>query len=195
MTEPRRLVLGSGSPYRAALLEHLGLSFEQRSPEIDEGRHGDESPSALVVRLAAEKARAAGAGLDDALVIGCDQLACLDGHVLGKPGDRAGAIAQLRAGSGRRVGFLVGLALLDTRTGALAERLETVDVVFRNLSAAEIERYVDRDRPWDCAGAFRAEGLGIALFEAIEGRDPNTLVGLPLIALAELLREAGVPLP
>lgn len=195
MTARRRLLLGSGSPYRAELLERLGLAFEQRSPDIDEGRRDGESPRTLVMRLAAMKARAAGAGTDDALVIGCDQVACIGERILGKPGDRAGAIAQLRQASGRRVHFLVGLALLDTRTGSLAGRLETVDAVFRDLCAAEIERYVERDRPWDCAGSFRAEGFGITLFEAIEGRDPNALVGLPLIALAELLRDTGIALP
>ncbi|WP_440995430.1 Maf family protein [Arhodomonas sp. SL1] len=193
--QPRRLILGSGSPYRAALLRRLGVAFSQRAPQVDESVHPGESAEDYVLRLAREKARAASVDEEDALVIGCDQAACLEERILGKPGDREAAVRQLLASSRRRVRFRVGLAILDTRTGNAEAALERLDVIFRALTRAEVERYVDHDQPWDCAGSFRAEGMGVTLFRALEGRDPNTLIGLPLIALCERLRAAGFALP
>ncbi len=194
MTQPN-LILGSGSPYRAALLERLGIAFEQRAPDIDERQVAGEAPAAYVRRLAEEKACAAAIDAADALVIGCDQIACLDDAIIGKPHDEAAAVAQLQRASGRCVRFLVGLALHDTRTAHTESRVEHLDAHFRELDSGEIERYVRRERPLDCAGSFRAEGLGISLFSRLEGDDPNTLIGLPLIALCDMLRDRGWALP
>ncbi|WP_435101339.1 Maf family protein [Arhodomonas sp. AD133] len=189
------LILGSGSPYRAALLERLGIAFEQRAPDIDERPVAGEAPADYVRRLAENKARAAAVDTVDALVIGCDQIACLDGTIIGKPHDETAAVAQLQRASGRCVRFLVGLALHDTRTAHTDSRVEHIDAHFRELESTEIERYIQRERPFDCAGSFRAEGLGISLFRRLEGDDPNTLIGLPLIALCDMLRDRGWALP
>lgn len=190
MTNPPPLILASGSPYRAALLERLGLPFEQCRPGADEGlRHG-ETPEAYVARLAQSKARAV--RRPDAVVIGSDQAAVLDGKVLGKPGTPERAVEQLLAASGRRVHFLTGLCVLDDRDGRAWTDVVTYDVVFRDIGADAARRYVERDQPLDCAGSFKAEGLGIALFERMEGSDPTALVGLPLIRLVDFLRQAGL---
>lgn len=190
-----RLILASTSAYRRALLERLGLPFDTARPDVDETPLSDETPQALAVRLARAKAEAV---LDptqpDDWVIGSDQVAELDEEPLGKPGSTARAEAQLRAMSGREVRFLTAVCL----AGPGGRRLEALDVTtvhFRPLSNGEIARYVDRERPLDCAGSFKSEGLGITLFEAIENRDPTALVGLPLIATARLLREAGFVAP
>lgn len=190
-----QLVLGSGSPYRAQLLQRLGLEFSVRPPEVDETRHAGEPPTRYVQRLAAEKAQRAAESLPEAVSIGCDQAALLDEAILGKPGGADAAAAQLQRCNGRRVRFLVGLAIHDNRTAATSVRLEWLDATFRDLEPAEIARYVERDRPFDCAGSLRVEGLGISLLDELAGRDPNTLIGLPLIALCEMLREHGLELP
>lgn len=190
-----RLILASTSAYRRALLERLGLPFDTARPDVDETPLSDETPQALAVRLARAKAEAVlDPGQPDLWVIGSDQVAELDEEPLGKPGSTARAEAQLRAMSGREVRFLTAVCL----AGPGGRRLEALDVTtvhFRPLSNGEIARYVDRERPLDCAGSFKSEGLGITLFEAIENRDPTALVGLPLIATARLLREAGFVVP
>lgn len=189
-----RLILASSSRYRAALLERLGLPFTAASPDVDESRRPGERPDALVRRLSRAKAEAAAAGLDGpALVIGSDQVAVLGDAVLGKPGTEARARAQLAALSGERVRFLTGLCLLSAPGGDAQETVVDTEVWFRRLERAEIADYVARERPLDCAGAFKSEALGIALFEAIRSDDPTALIGLPLIALCAMLREAGMP--
>ncbi|RDI99631.1 septum formation inhibitor Maf [Dyella solisilvae] len=189
------LVLGSTSRYRAELLRRLVADFEQRSPGTDESPLPGETPRERALRLAAAKARAAAEGLDDALVIGSDQVAELEGIVLDKPGTIEHAHAQLAACSGREVHFHTALCLYDTRDGQSRVHVDHTRVHFRSLDAAEIDRYIERERPLDCAGSFKCEGLGISLFERIDNEDPSALIGLPLIALARMLREAGLPLP
>jgi septum formation protein len=186
------LILASTSRYRAELLRKLGLEFATRAPDVDESPHPDESATALVRRLAEAKARAVAAVSGPALVIGSDQVAVCAERILGKPGTPPRAEAQLAELSGRKVRFLTGLCLLDTETGRCRTAVDTTTVTFRRLSAVEITNYVAREMPLDCAGSFKSEGLGIALFEAIEGKDPNALIGLPLIELCHMLREAGV---
>ncbi len=187
------LILASGSPYRRELLGRLGLPFEVAAPEIDETPRPGEPAQQTVRRLASAKARAVAAQRPEAVVIGSDQLAVLDGEILGKPGSAERARAQLARASGREVAFLTAAAVAHGE--ALEEALETVTVRFRALDAETIARYVEADRPLDCAGAIRSEGLGAALLEAVESHDPAALVGLPLIRVAELLRRRGLRLP
>ena len=189
MTE---LILASSSPYRAELLAKLGLPFTSHRPDIDESPQGQEAPDALVARLAEEKARAVASAHGSALIIGSDQVAVCEGEILGKPGTEARAREQLSQLSGNAVLFLTGLCLLDVaRDRAQVAVVDTV-VHFRNLTAKEIGNYVRREQPLDCAGAFKSEALGIALFDAIETIDPNALIGLPLIELCRMLRVAGI---
>ena len=188
------LVLASTSRYRAALLARLGLPCDSARPEVDEGARPGEPPASLALRLAAAKAEAVAAARPDALVLGSDQVASCDGRTLGKPGSREAAIAQLQQMSGREAVFLTAVALAGPG-GPVEQALDTTTVRFRSLAVDEIVRYVDAESPLDCAGSFKAEGLGIVLFEAIESRDPTALVGLPLIATARLLRARGVLLP
>lgn len=192
---PPRIVLASTSRYRAELLRRLLADFEQCAPGTDEAALPGEAPAARAARLAAAKAAAVAAPLDNALVIGSDQVAVLDGAILDKPGSVAHARAQLAASAGRVVHFHTGLCLLDTRSGREQLHVDHTRVHFRTLGAAEIARYVARELPLDCAGSFKCEGLGISLFERIENDDPSALIGLPLIALARLLREAGIAMP
>lgn len=187
------LVLASTSPYRRELLARLGLPFQVAAPEVDEGALPGESPDALVLRLAEAKARVVAEKHPGALVIGSDQVAVLEGQVLGKPGDHARATAQLRAASGKAVQFLTGLCLFDGRNGSAQVDLVPFGVVFRVLSDAQIEGYLAREQPYNCAGSFKSEGLGITLFERLEGDDPNALIGLPLIRLVDMLAKTGVP--
>lgn len=191
------LVLASTSRYRRELLARLSSAFRAVAPQVDETPLPGEAPAALAARLAEAKARAVAAQCPGALVIGSDQVADLDGRLLGKPGTAAAAKAQLTASSGRSVVFHTALCLVDARTQpfAAATEIDTTAVVFRRLESSEIERYVETERPLDCAGSFKVEGLGISLFERIDSRDPTALIGLPLIALARLLRAAGVALP
>ena len=195
MDAPRRLVLGSTSRYRAELLGRLGLVFEQRAPGTLETELADEAPAARAMRLAVAKAIDAGAGLADTLVIGSDQVAELDGALLEKPGSVERACAQLDACSGSAVSFHTALCVFDTRSGQRHTHLDLTRVHFRPLQPDEIRRYVEREQPLDCAGSFKCEGLGISLFERIDTGDPTALIGLPLIALARLLREAGLNIP
>ena len=188
------LVLASTSVYRRTLLERLGIPFTTARPEVDETPLAGEPPEALAVRLARAKAEAVAAGAGDAWTIGSDQVAELDGLTLGKPGTPENAVAQLRTMSGREVRFLTALCLAGP-DGRRREALDVTTVRFRALGDDEIARYVERERPLDCAGSFKCEGLGIALFDAIDNRDPTALVGLPLIATARLLREAGFAVP
>ena len=189
-----QLILASTSRYRRELLARLGLPFDIARPDVDETPMSGETPVALAQRLAAAKALAVAAQYAGAWAIGSDQVAELDGRPIGKPGTRAAAIAQLTSMSGRAIRFATAVSLV--RAGAPGrEALDDTIVRFRALSADEIERYVDREQPYDCAGSFKSEGLGITLFDAIESGDPTALVGLPLIATARLLREAGFALP
>lgn len=189
-----RLVLASTSPWRRELLQRLRLPFDVAGPGSDETPLPGESPAALVQRLARAKAAAIAAREAHAWVIGSDQIAELDGAPLGKPGGRAAAIAQLTAMSGSAVTFRTAVALAHGDRCELGA-LDTTVVRFRPLSRDEIARYVDAEQPFGCAGSFKAEGFGIALFDAIESQDPTALVGLPLIATARLLREAGFEVP
>ncbi|WP_298010853.1 Maf family nucleotide pyrophosphatase [uncultured Aquabacterium sp.] len=191
---PPRLVLGSTSAYRRELLHRLGMPFEVRSPGVDETARAGEAPSALAERLALAKARAVAAALPDSdvVVIGSDQVADLRGHALGKPGDHTGATAQLRAMRGQTVHFHTALTVCRPRTDYERTVVETVSVDFRDLSDAEIEAYLQREQPYDCAGSAKVEALGITLLSRVASNDPTTLIGLPLIALCQLLREAGL---
>ena len=189
------LVLGSTSRYRAELLRRIYADFEQRAPGTDETPLPHETPRDRALRLAIAKARAAAEGLDDALVIGSDQVAELGGAMLDKPGTQQRARDQLAASSGREVHFHTALCLHDTRTGQDRVHVDHTVVRFRSLAPEEIDRYIEREQPLDCAGSFKCEGLGISLFERIENEDPSALIGLPLIALARMLREAGIRLP
>ncbi|WP_338164881.1 Maf family protein [Vibrio sp. 10N] len=186
-----RLILASTSPYRAELLAKLGLSFEAIAPQTDETAHCDESASQLVQRLALEKARAL-QNETNALIIGSDQVCVIDGHIIGKPLDRETAIRQLSQQSGKTIRFYTGLAVVNTNTGECDVTVDTFDVTFRVLNQTQIERYVDLEQPYYCAGSFKSEGLGISLFSALEGKDPNTLVGLPLIDLVTMLDKHGL---
>lgn len=192
---PPRIVLGSTSRYRAELLRRLIIDFGQSAPGTDEAALPQELPADRALRLAIAKAEAVAREWPDALVIGSDQVAELDGLVLDKPGNVARAQAQLAACSGREVHFHTALCLIDTRHGRQRTHVDHTRVRFRSLGAREIERYIEREQPLDCAGSFKCEGLGISLFESIDNCDPSALVGLPLIALAQLLREAGLELP
>jgi len=192
---PRRIVLASTSRHRADLLRRLLADFEQSAPDTDETPQVGESPAARALRLAIAKATAVAAGFDDALVIGSDQVAALDDTILRKPGSVEAARAQLEASSGRVVHFHTALCLFDTRHGRVQTHVDATRVRFRELERAEIERYVAREQPLDCAGSFKCEGLGISLFEEIDNCDPSALIGLPLIALARMLRQAGVAVP
>lgn len=192
---PPRIVLGSTSRYRAELLRRLVPEFEQAAPGTDEAPLPDETPAARALRLAIAKAEAVAHGQTDSLVIGSDQVAELDGTVLGKPGTVERARNQLAHSSGREVHFHTALCLVDTRDGRIYTHVDHTLVRFRVLHVDEIKRYVEREQPLDCAGSFKCEGLGICLFDTIDNCDPSALIGLPLIALARLLRQAGVALP
>ena len=188
----RTLVLASTSPYRQELLKRLGLPFETASPDIDESRKEEEEPEELVMRLSLEKAKAVATDYPDALIIGSDQVATIDDEIIGKPGTHERAMEQLRAASGNDVVFLTGLALYDSATGRSHTICEPFRVDFRTLTEEEIDDYLRREEPYDCAGSFKSEGLGIALFSLMDGEDPNSLIGLPLIQLVSMLRENGV---
>jgi len=186
------LVLASTSPFRRELLQRLGLPFVAVAPRVDETRRPGEPPEALVERLAESKARAVAADFPQALIIGSDQVACVAGEILGKPGNRERALAQLTRAAGQAVVFHTGLCLLNSATGRAQVVREPFQVHFRSLTPAQIAGYVDREEPFQCAGSFKSEGLGIALFERLEGEDPSALVGLPLIRLVALLEAEGV---
>lgn len=190
-------MLASTSRYRRELLSRLVVDFDVVAPDVDETPKAGETPAALAARLAEAKARAVAASQPDALVIGSDQVAELDGRPIGKPGTAERARAQLAASAGRTIVFHTAVCIVDTRStpAGINAAIDHTEVVFRTLSAAEIARYVQHENPLDAAGSFKAEGAGIALFERIETTDPTALIGLPLIALARLLRAAGFTLP
>lgn len=188
----RTLVLASTSPYRRELLGRLGIPFEIANPQTDESPLPGESPEALALRLSEAKARAVAAQFPDALIIGSDQVATVDGKIYGKPGDHARAVAQLQELSGKTVNFFTGLCLFDARDGQAAVRGVPTLVTFRELSLDAIENYLRREPAYNCAGSAKSEGLGIALLQRLHGDDPNALVGLPLIALCDLLLAKGV---
>ncbi|WP_421292431.1 Maf family protein [Aeromonas taiwanensis] len=189
------LILASTSRYRKALLEKLGLPFQCASPEVDETPIPGESAEALVSRLAHAKAMAIAERHDHGLIIGSDQVCVCDGQILGKPGTVENAVAQLMRAQGKHVTFLTGLCVIDAASGHAEQMVEPFAVHFRSLDEAAIRRYVEAELPLDCAGSFKCEGMGIVLFEALEGRDPNALIGLPLIALIDLLGRHGLHLP
>ncbi|WP_249978753.1 Maf family protein [Vreelandella olivaria] len=191
-TNTAPLVLASSSRFRKTLLDRLQLPYQCYSPDIDETPLPGESPNALVHRLALSKANAVATRFPNHCIIGSDQIALFEGDILGKPHTVERARANLARFSGRQVTFLTGLALVDTRHQRHQVHIETFDVLFRTLTEREIERYVALEQPLDSAGSFRMEGLGIALFEKLEGRDPNALIGLPLIALCDMLRQVGM---
>ena len=191
----RKLILGSTSPYRRELLTRLRLPFDVVPPEVDETPQPAEAPADLALRLALTKARAVGTQFPQAVVIGSDQVADLDGEPLGKPGTHERAVAQLRRMRGRAVVFQTAVAVICQATGFEQVALAPVRVRFRDLTDAEIEAYLRAEQPYDCAGSAKSEGLGITLLDAIENDDPTALVGLPLIRTARLLRAAGLSLP
>ena len=189
----RQLVLASTSPFRRELLNRLEISFKTANPQTDESALPGESPEELALRLSEAKARAVVPLFPDALIIGSDQVAILDGQVYGKPGTHENAIKQLQTMRGRTVNFFTGLCLLDAKTGKAHVRGIPTLVTFRNLADEEIENYLQREQPYNCAGAAKSERLGIAIIARMQGDDPNALVGLPLIALCDLFREVDFP--
>lgn len=186
------LVLASTSPYRKELLQRLGLEFTTAAPNVDEAHQPGEIPEHLVRRLAEEKARAVAKQFPDALIIGSDQVAVIDTKILTKPGTHENAVDQLQRCSGRSVTFLTGLCLLNTRSGKAQIEVVPFRVHFRPLNSGQIENYLRREQPYNCAGSFKSEGLGIALFERLEGDDPAALIGLPLIRLTRMLETEGM---
>ncbi len=190
-----RLILASSSPYRRELLSRLQLPYEVIAPEVDEAPHIGETPENTALRLAQLKAKTVAAQHADALVIGSDQVAILGTTVLGKPTHFDAARDQLREASGNTVVFHTALCLLNVRTGQVQARLIPTRVVFRKLDDATITRYLEKEQPYNCAGSAKVEGLGITLMERFEGEDPTALIGLPLIALSEMLRKEGIALP
>jgi septum formation protein len=188
----RPLILASSSPYRQTLLQRLGLPFGVAAPGIDEAPLAGERPAETAVRLAEAKARAVAAQYPTALIVGCDQVADFHGVAVGKPRDPADALEQLRAMRGRTVTFHTAVALLNAQTGICRHALVDVTSTFRHLDDAALQAYLERERPFDCAGSVKAEGLGIALFTRLSSDDPTALIGLPLIRLTDLLEAEGV---
>ncbi|WP_019277916.1 Maf family protein [Vibrio coralliilyticus] len=185
-----QLVLASTSPFRKQLLNKLSVPFETASPDCNETPFSDERPEDLVKRLAKEKAESCHTD-KPSLVIGSDQVCVIDGQIIGKPLNRENAVQQLSRQSGKAIQFYTGLALHNTETNITDVKLDTFTVHFRQLTQQQINRYVEKEEPYYCAGSFKSEGLGIALFEKLEGKDPNTLVGLPLIDLIDMLETQG----
>ncbi|MFZ9181886.1 MAG: Maf family nucleotide pyrophosphatase [Hylemonella sp.] len=194
MRQTRVLVLGSSSPYRRELLARLRQPFEVVLPEVDETPLAHESPRELASRLALAKANAVAQRLPDRVIIGSDQVAELDGRPLGKPGSHDRAVEQLHRMRGRQVLFHTAVAVVCAESGFSQMEIAEVRVRFRDLTSTEIENYLQAEKPYDCAGSAKSEGLGIALLESIDSDDPTALIGLPLIRTARLLRAAGVPL-
>lgn len=192
---PARLLLASTSPYRRELLERLRIPFDTVAPGVDEAPRAAEDPHALALRLACMKAQAPRSAWPERLIIGSDQVAVVADRILEKPGNFDRASAQLALMRGRTVRFHTGVCLLNAKSGRVQTAVVTIDVGMRDYSDAEARRYLLADRPYDCAGSARIEGLGIALVEKLEGEDPTALIGLPLIALCRMLREEGIELP
>ncbi|MAY43566.1 MULTISPECIES: nucleoside triphosphate pyrophosphatase [unclassified Neptuniibacter] len=187
----RKLILASSSPFRRQILDKLQLEYSCISPDIDESAIEDEKPEDLVARLAVEKAQKIAETENDCLIIGSDQVAVLNNEILGKPHTHENAVAQLKKLSGHRVTFLTGLALINAKTGNIQSEIVPFYVEFRDLSDEVIENYLRAETPYNCAGSFKSEALGIVLFDKLEGEDPNTLMGLPLIRLVRLLENEG----
>jgi len=192
MPESRLLILASTSRYRQELLSRLGLPFRSEDPAVEESSSAGESPADTAIRLSQAKARAVAARFPDAMVIGSDQVASCGELRMGKPGTHERAVAQLAAMSGRAVRFDTAVAVLDARSGEMQARLVPTIVTFRPLSADEIESYLRRERPYDCAGSAKIERMGIALVERVQSEDPTALIGLPLIALTQMLERGGI---
>ena len=190
--DSRRIVLASTSPYRRDLLARLRLPFDVAAPRVDETPRPGETARETALRLAQAKARAVASAFPGALIIGCDQVAALDGACLGKPGSHGNAVAQLKTMRGREVLFHTALALLNTESAAIQAAEVPTAVRFRNYSDGEIERYLALEQPYDCAGSAKIEGLGIVLVERVTGDDPSALIGLPLMQLVSMLRQEGV---
>jgi septum formation protein len=186
------LILGSSSPFRAEILGKLNLPFSTASPDIDETPYEGEPATALVERLSRQKAMAIAESHPDALIISSDQVAVIGNQILGKPGDHQTARQQLAMSSGKTVRFLTGLALYNAQDGKMQSLVAPFDVTFRMLNEDDIEHYLLAEQPYNCAGSFKSEGLGICLFERLNGDDPNTLIGLPLIQLTKLLKNVGI---
>jgi MAF protein len=189
----QKLLLASTSPFRKQLLEKLHLQFDTAKPNVDETALTNESAIELVERLAITKAQAITPLYDNALVIGSDQVCVNEGNILGKPGDYENAFKQLQAASGKKITFYTGLALINSRTGKIQSIVEPFHVQFRVLSKQMINNYLNKEQPYNCAGSFKSEGYGIALFDALEGKDPNSLIGLPLISLIKMLEHENFP--
>jgi septum formation protein len=193
MSKPHpTLILASSSPFRRELLSRLGMEFSSISPDVDESHLPDEPLETLVMRLAQSKAQKVAETHPDGLIIGSDQVATINGQILGKPGNHERAVAQLMQASGKRVSFFTGLCLLNSATGNVQLTCEPYHVDFRELSRQQIENYLSREQPYNCAGSFKSEGLGITLFQRMQGEDPATLIGLPLIRLVDMLQNEGV---
>ncbi len=188
-----KLVLASSSPFRKALLDKLQLEYLTESPDIDESRQPDESVESMVMRLAESKARALAKNHPNTLIIGSDQSAALDGNILDKPGTFDVAFQQLKTASGQQITFYTGLCLLNTATDQAETICDPFTVTFRDLTDDEIRHYLEREKPFNCAGSFKSEALGISLFKSLQGKDPNTLIGLPLIELCRMLKNNGLP--
>ncbi|WP_427979131.1 Maf family protein [Agarivorans sp.] len=189
-----RLILASSSPFRKQVLEKVTPHFSSFSPDIDESPQKDESAQQLVVRLAEQKALAGAASYPQHLIIGSDQVCCIDGEIVGKPGNHVNAVKQLSRASGKTIMFYTGLALYNSQTQHMESLVDTFEVGFRELSPSLIERYLNSEQPYNCAGSFKSEGSGIVLFKYLRGDDPNTLIGLPLIKLCGLLEAQNYPL-
>ncbi|PID33914.1 MAG: septum formation inhibitor Maf [Thiotrichales bacterium] len=193
--QPTNLILGSTSPFRKELLERLRLDFTTDSPDIDETPLHNEKPEDYVIRLSLEKAKAVASRHENALIIASDQCSVLNGKIRGKPRNHQNAIKQLTESSGNRVSFLTGLCLYDCKDDSYQLEMVPFHVDFRDLTATEIESYLQAEKPYGCAGSFKSEGLGVTLFKRLEGEDPSSLIGLPLIKLSEMLRLKGFLLP
>jgi MAF protein len=189
---PQKLVLASTSPFRKQLLEKLHLEFSTANPQVNEDELPGETAVQLVERLAIAKAQAVVSDFPNALIIGSDQVCLNNGRILGKPGDFDNAFQQLKAASGQHVTFYTGLAVVNSKTGQVHSLVEPYDVYFRELSDQMISNYLHKEQPYNCAGSFKSEGYGISLFSRFEGKDPNSLIGLPLISLIELLDKEGM---
>ncbi|MBU0655594.1 MAG: septum formation inhibitor Maf [Gammaproteobacteria bacterium] len=194
MSAQRKLILGSTSPYRRELMQRLHTPFETAAPDIDETRLEGESARDMVLRLSLEKARKVAEQHPDALIIGSDQCAVLHEQIIGKPGSHENAVKQLQNSSGETVYFLTGLCLYDSRDGSYQLDVVPFQVDFRQLTDGEIDRYLRKDQPYNCAGSFRSESLGITLFKRMHGDDPTALMGLPLIRLSQMFQQAGLDL-
>ena len=191
----KQLVLGSTSPFRKELLQRLNKPFTTDSPNIDESLRERETPEKYVHRLAIEKAQAVSLKHPNSLIIGSDQCSILDGMIRGKPHTHENAAKQLSESSGKCVSFLTGLCLYDSSNNTYQSEVVSFDVNFRELTPAEIENYLLTEKPYQCAGSFKSEGLGISLFESMQGDDPTSLIGLPLICLTKMLRNSGISIP